>query len=92
MEKPDDQQQATVPSFISLSRVCCQLETRADVAAKRTEHIDAECRVIRTDQGCIANQLGLSAARFGLAGSLSLLIPFLFWKSRRPFPLDRLAP
>ncbi|MBI1881238.1 MAG: MFS transporter [Chloroflexi bacterium] len=36
--------------------------------------------------GFIADQSGLPAAYVGLAGSLSLLILFLFWKSRHHFP------
>ncbi|MCI0558209.1 MAG: hypothetical protein MN733_06915, partial [Nitrososphaera sp.] len=36
--------------------------------------------------GFIADQFGLPAAYFGLAGSLSILILFLFWKSRHHFP------
>ena len=36
--------------------------------------------------GFIADQSGLPAAYFGLAGSLSILSLFLFWKSRHYFP------
>jgi MFS family permease len=36
--------------------------------------------------GSIADQSGLPAAYFGLAGSLSILILFLLWKGRRLFP------
>ena len=36
--------------------------------------------------GLVADQAGLPAAYFGLAGGLALLILFLFWKSRTHFP------
>jgi MFS family permease len=36
--------------------------------------------------GVIADHAGLPAAYFGLAGGLSMLVLFLFWKSRRHFP------
>jgi predicted MFS family arabinose efflux permease len=36
--------------------------------------------------GFVADQAGLPAAYIGLAGSLSLLILLLFWKSRHHFP------
>ena len=36
--------------------------------------------------GSVADRSGLAAAYFGLAGGLSILILFLFWKGRRRFP------
>lgn len=36
--------------------------------------------------GAVADQFGLPAAYFGLAGGLSILILFLFWEGRRRFP------
>jgi MFS family permease len=36
--------------------------------------------------GAVADRSGLPAAYFGLAGGLSILILYLFWRSRRQFP------
>jgi hypothetical protein len=42
--------------------------------------------VVELAVGFIADQAGLPAAYLGLAGSLSLIIFFLLWKSRQHFP------
>lgn len=71
-----------------LSRIQDELsdETRATMLSMQSLMFTVVAAVSQPTLGSIADHWGLPAAYVALAGALSLLMVFLFWRSRQHFP------